>query len=154
MTVRACNRSRARLGELQVLWDANYVGLQYLLPSLAGGGEARYELNCAGRGAVSVRVLERGPHTSFIEIQQTVAGLAPGPRFTLRVYHDARSAEVIAFQGHRYFKVHYDYPNSRMYQPDEKYQVNKLFHEWLQCQLSALCIGRTAERGATLDRPG
>ena len=147
------NRHRVDLAALQCLWGANYVGLQHLLAPLSSGGSRRFEVDLPGQGAVSVCVLERGPYTSFIEIQQAAAGAAPGPCFTLRVYHDARMAEVVAFQGHRYFRPHYDYPNSRMYQPDEKYQVNKLFYEWLQRQLAALCVWKAAgEACGALDR--
>jgi uncharacterized protein YqiB (DUF1249 family) len=49
----------------------------------------------------------------------------------VRLYHDARVAEVLGFQGQGRFKPHYDYPNEQMYLPDEKRQVNLMLRDVL-----------------------
>ena len=54
------------------------------------------------------------------------------PSMVLRLYHDARMAEVISSQDIRQVKPRYDYPNSDMHQPDEKHQINLFLNEWLQ----------------------
>ena len=64
--------------------------------------------------------------------------------FSLRIYHDARMAEVVSFNRHRNLRVSYDYPNQRMYQRDEKTQLNLFLGEWL-----SHCL----EYGHTLEQP-
>jgi len=53
------------------------------------------------------------------------------PELTVRLYHDARMAEVIGWQRHRYLKARYEYPNRHMYHSDEKAQFNLFLSEWL-----------------------
>jgi len=53
------------------------------------------------------------------------------PRMTIRLYHDARMAEVISSQDVRQVKPRYDYPNVQMHQQDEKQQINQFLNEWL-----------------------
>jgi uncharacterized protein YqiB (DUF1249 family) len=50
----------------------------------------------------------------------------------VRLYHDAAVAEVIAWQGHRRFQARHEYPNRKMYQRDEKAQLNKFLGELLE----------------------
>lgn len=54
------------------------------------------------------------------------------PKMTIRLYHDARMAEVISNQDIKQVKPRYDYPNSKMHLPDEKEQINQFLKEWLQ----------------------
>jgi uncharacterized protein YqiB (DUF1249 family) len=53
------------------------------------------------------------------------------PRMTIRLYHDARMAEVISSQDVFQVKPRYDYPNKNMHQQDEKQQINQFLNEWL-----------------------
>jgi uncharacterized protein YqiB (DUF1249 family) len=54
------------------------------------------------------------------------------PKMIVRLYHDARMAEVISNQDVRQVKPRYDYPNSEMHLPDEKQQICQFLNEWLQ----------------------
>ena len=54
------------------------------------------------------------------------------PKMVVRLYHDARMAEVISNQDVQQIKPRYDYPNEKMHLPDEKQQVNYFLKEWLQ----------------------
>ncbi len=54
------------------------------------------------------------------------------PRMTIRLYHDARMAEVLSSQDIQQIKPRYDYPNNHMHQQDEKQQINRFLNEWLQ----------------------
>lgn len=56
---------------------------------------------------------------------------ALNPRMKIRLYHDARMAEVLTTQDIRQVKPRYDYPNDSMHQQDEKHQVNQFLNEWL-----------------------
>ena len=53
------------------------------------------------------------------------------PRMSIRLYHDARMAEVISSQDIFQVKPRYDYPNKNMHQQDEKQQINQFLNEWL-----------------------
>ena len=131
-------RYKVDLDGLQLLWAANYAGIVELLPQLQSRQYGAFDVDVPGRSDVRVRIVELGPYTAAVDIEQRIdpSRATPSPRFQLRVYHDARLAEVIASQGHRNIKPRYDYPNRRMYQRDEKYQVNRLFGEWLKCCLA------------------
>jgi uncharacterized protein YqiB (DUF1249 family) len=54
------------------------------------------------------------------------------PKMIIRLYHDARMAEVISNQDIRHVKPRYDYPNTQMHLPDEKQQISQFLKEWLQ----------------------
>lgn len=54
------------------------------------------------------------------------------PKMIIRLYHDARMAEVISSQDVQQVKPRYDYPNEQMHLPDEKQQINYFLKEWLQ----------------------
>ncbi len=49
----------------------------------------------------------------------------------VRMYHDARMAEVVSCAGVRRVEPRYAYPNERMHQPDEKAQWNRFLADWL-----------------------
>ena len=63
--------------------------------------------------------------------QSTTLAKALRPRMSIRLYHDARLAEVISSQDIYQVKPRYNYPNKRMLQQDEKQQINQFLNEWL-----------------------
>ena len=85
---------------------------------------------------VSFEVTYRSRYTTVLtlDLPSSVRGLG-GMRIKIRAYHDARTAEVIEFQGQRRLKAVYDYPNEQMHQPDEKVQVNRFLSEFLNACL-------------------
>lgn len=130
--------------------DANYLRLAKLIPELAERDERRLTVRMGDHDVnVAIRVLERSPYTTHIELSQLAVpdGLAfelPAPRMVVRLYHDAKSAEVVEYQNERHFKPRYSYPNGEMRQRDEKAQVNRFLSEFL-----AACL----EHGVCADRP-
>lgn len=113
--------------------------------------------------AVKLEVLEEFKYTSTISIKQIREKIAgnvlwevPGkviadkginhhqetpaqytaPEMIVRVYHDAKTAEVTSYQNHKYFKAVYQVPNQFMYQCDEKEQLNLFLAEWLNLCLN------------------
>jgi len=60
----------------------------------------------------------------------------PMLELTVRLYHDAKSAEVIEVQKQRRFDAVYDYPNEKMRQRDEKTQINRFLSEFLSMCLT------------------
>lgn len=57
----------------------------------------------------------------------------------IRIYEDVKMAEVISYQKERHFLGNYDYPNTQMYQPDEKFQLNLFLKELLGLCLEQKC---------------
>lgn len=82
---------------------------------------------------VEIKILEAFKYTSTLLITQRpeLKKWMTNPSMLVRVYHDANTAEVVSYQGHRNFKPRYSQPNSNMYHPDEKMQVNVFLGEWL-----------------------
>lgn len=117
--------------------ESNYYRLQCLFPALADCDERRVGL--PGREGVSMmlQVLERAPYTTLVEVSQQVDenqsldDWLPQLRLRVRMYHDARMAEVINWSGVRRIEPRYRYPNKRMHQPDEKSQWNRFLADWL-----------------------
>ncbi len=87
--------------------------------------------------SIKLIVLDRGPYTTTIGISQTneTEEWVLIPNISVRVYHDAKSAEVIKIDNQNVFHGVYEYPNRKMRQPDEKEQINKFLGEAL-----SLCI--------------
>ena len=115
--------------------DANYLRIMRLFPGLRDRHGDTLDVTIAGRRAeVSIEVLERSPYTTVIRLTQGPEAPSPwglNPGFTVRIYHDARCAEVVEYQRARHFKAVYAYPNDAMRQKDEKVQVNRFLGEFL-----------------------
>ena len=117
--------------------DGNYHRLCRLLPDLDVPSPDAVTIAFGSRApAVVLRVVDQCRYTTVVALRQCALG--PGvtdTRIKVRLYHDARCAEVIEFQGQRHFAPRYDYPNALMRQPDEKVQINHFLRELL-----SLCL--------------
>jgi len=114
--------------------DANYARLLKLMPDMDTENERTISV-AVGEKSVhfNLRIAERCKYTTLLEVsqEQSAVPFAPAPTMMLRVYHDARAAEVISCQGKRHFYPRYQYPNPQMFQEDEKVQLNRFLGEWL-----------------------
>ena len=91
--------------------------------------------------AYTITVNEITRYTSLITFEQKIVAQIANkdkvlthslhPRMSIRLYHDARMAEVISSQDIHQVKPRYDYPNKNMHQQDEKQQINQFLNEWL-----------------------
>lgn len=96
-------------------------------------------------GCLQVSLLESTPYTQVVSISRPMgmgaAHLVPVPQVTVRVYHDAKLAEVLSSQQISQLRPVYDYPNLRMYHRNEKYQVNAFLEELLKidCRARLVC---------------
>ena len=116
--------------------EANYLRLMKLTPDLSACDSWRFSV---GPARMDIAVIERARYTTTMELSSEHAGAepvpqAPGlkaPRLKVRLYHDARMAEVIAWEEHRQVRPRYDYPNRHMYHSNEKAQINQFLGEWL-----------------------
>jgi uncharacterized protein YqiB (DUF1249 family) len=133
--------------------EANYLRLTKLLANRHPGSSASQPVEfrfMIARGQQDwlhvLRIIERSPYTTTLELSRTAIGESSNwlalPKLTLRMYHDAKLAEVLAWEGHKRLRPRYEYPNQSMYQSDEKYQLNRFLGEWL-----TLCL----EHGHSLD---
>jgi len=95
-----------------------------------------------GKVTVSIKILEAFKYTTTLEIVQkpVLRKWMTNPSMLVRAYHDASTAEVTSYQGHRNLQPRYSQPNPKMYHADEKMQVNKFLGEWLT---HCLNVGRT-----------
>lgn len=88
---------------------------------------------------IRISVLEVFRYTSTLAVSQLtrLSSWIEPPVILVRVYHDAATAEAIAYQGHKAFLARYAIPNPTMYHQDEKRQINEFLGEWLSLCLQA-----------------
>lgn len=136
--------------------EANYARIMQLLPDMeaSDGREFGVERPGATPLRLCIRVTERCKYTTMLDIEQlappvqAISGVpVMAATFSLRIYHDARMAEVVAFNRHRTIQPQYDYPNENMYHRDEKVQLNRFLGEWLS---HCLKYGHTLEDPAEM----
>lgn len=88
----------------------------------------------------SLITFEQKAHVQNVRVDKSTSSKALAhsfhSRMSIRLYHDARMAEVISSQGIRQVKPRYNYPNKHMHQQDEKQQINQFLNEWLQLCLT------------------
>lgn len=115
------------------LYERNFSGLTDLLPSLPHR-QGSFAIVISGFPLIRIEILDQNPYTTTIQIRQSMAA---GQSWVcdlvmkVRIYYDARVAEVIAYQGAYALQAFYPYPNPKMFQPYEKRRVNKFLAEWL-----------------------
>ena len=127
----ATNRYIQSLPKYLTLCQHNYVRLLKLLPSERNIGSIR-EVKL-GNSEFATKIDGSAKYTMDISIKQLtgmVKGIAP-LYLTARLYHDAKVAEIIHHDYHQRIKPSYGYPNPKMHQKDEKYQLNAFLYDWL-----------------------
>lgn len=126
--------------------EANYLRLIKLMPDLDECDHRRFNIDWhEHRATVELTIEERFTYTTTVRIQQRYEQQSwiEMPTLIVRLYHDARMAEVVNSQHHRQLRGSYAYPNKQMHYPDEKAQLNQYLGEWL-CQ--CLAHGLSADR--------
>ncbi|GAA0810447.1 DUF1249 domain-containing protein [Colwellia sp. D2M02] len=133
-------RYQPNLVSLMTLCANNYMLLLKVLSGNTQVEQARHFF-ISDFLSYSVTINEVTRYTSLITFKQENITALKGiphslvaalhPRMSIRLYHDARMAEVISTQDIRQVKPRYDYPNSYMHQQDEKQQINQFLNEWL-----------------------
>ncbi|MFC4656321.1 MULTISPECIES: DUF1249 domain-containing protein [Rheinheimera] len=115
------------------LCERNYAQLRFFLPRTERQGE-QHLIHISASESYRVEVLERCKYTVTVRIELLKEQSKPWfhPQFEVRLYHDARMAEVLACQHVRQLRAVYSYPNVDMLLPDEKVQINLLLRDWLK----------------------
>lgn len=116
-------------------FERNYSTLFEMLCNSQVLEQGRVEIKIAGT-LIVLNLLERSRYTLLVEIQQSfLTGenrrLLRDLHFTVRLYLDAKLAEVVSYQGQQPLKPRYPFPNQRMFYPDEKRQTNLVLYDWL-----------------------
>ncbi len=136
---------RPNLSSLMQLCEHNYLMLTKLLLNknhdIEKAGD-QHSFFIAEHLNYSITVKEVTRYTSLVHIVQNQQYSNDAsknsidkmllPSMVVRLYHDARMAEVNSSQNIRFIKPRYDYPNKKMHLPDEKQQVSQFLKEWLQ----------------------
>ena len=118
------------LAELMRVYETNYAKLNALLPVEHEVGDVRCYQTVNMLYQLTVNEVTK--YTTLIDICQSDAmPVFPLPKMSVRLYHDARVAEVCASGDFSRVKAKYDYPNTKLLQKDEKFQLNKFLGEWL-----------------------
>ena len=114
------------------LCEQNYARINRLMPKENDRGAVNKVL--VGGFEFTLTVLEASPYTNLVSLKQTdhqVIGFTR-PDLNVRVYHDAKVAEVVCKYYPKRVKPAYSYPNPDMHQKDEKYQLNAFLKDWLE----------------------
>jgi len=134
------NIYRPKLSTLMNLCEINYMMLLRLLADKEEVGQCRHFF-ISDFLSYTIVVDEVTRYTSLVTMYQSSLMLEDKlahmfkPKMVIRLYHDARLAEVISNQDIHRVKPRYDYPNPKMHLPDEKQQINQFLKEWLQLSL-------------------
>lgn len=126
------------LSRQQAVCEANYARVLKLLPELEEGVAREYQISWDGQQVmIRLSVEECFRYTTTVLISQQIdpgSRWLESPGLAIRLYHDARMAEVISIKRRNQLAGRYRYPNPQMHQPDEKMQLNLFLSEWLnQC---------------------
>lgn len=125
--------------------DANYLRLRKLMPNCRDGKTRTILLPAVvepdlGFHALQIRVLETFRYTSTLELSLVIEEAVPAwfkaPTLTVRVYHDAFTAEVVSYQDQRGFKAVYLEDDVPRFNRDEKNLIDGFLADWL-----TLCLG-------------
>jgi len=123
--------------EQSALCEASYARLQQLLPGFLAGTQKHLLVQDASGldTEVMLRVVERFAYTATLEMtlqQHHLPQTLARQQFSIRVYLDATTSEVMLQQQQGSLKGVYPYPNPQMYQVDERAQLNRWLAEWLR----------------------
>ncbi|MEJ2362095.1 MAG: DUF1249 domain-containing protein [Gammaproteobacteria bacterium] len=96
-------------------------------------GKVEFELSGT---RIILSLLEHTRYTLLLGIQQIFQpgeerALLSDLHFKVRIYLDAKLAEVVSYQGQQPLEPRYPFPNKRMFYPDEKRQTNLVLYDWL-----------------------
>ena len=120
------------------LYEVNYERLINLFPRLRDT-EGSCVLMVDSGNRIRLDIIENNRYTKIIQLAhdiETESKWVSQPTMRLRVYHDAKVVEVIAYQQQYRFKSRYNYPNEKMLCRHEKRIVNLFLGEWLEHCLS------------------
>lgn len=122
---------------LMDLYERNYIGMRRLLPMMPPASATRVSQTPGGLD-LHLHVIERCRYTSELlltyQFDQEDGLLITEPDLRIRVYHDARLAEVVAAHlRHRAFleTMHRDMERTNHIQLYNRWRINRFLYKWL-----------------------
>ena len=122
-----------KLANMHKVCEVNYGRLLRLLPD-CDTQDLQYQFEVNVSLIYTIKIIDCSRYTSTLEMsQKSQMGFEfLRPVVQVRLYHDAKMAEVISAQNIGSLKPSYQYPNIKMYQKNEKEMVNLFLAEWVQ----------------------
>jgi uncharacterized protein YqiB (DUF1249 family) len=125
-----------KLANMHQVCEVNYGRLLRLLPD-CDTEDLQYQFRVNASLQYTIKIIDCSRYTSTVEMsQKSLIGQIEyeflRPVVQVRLYHDAKMAEVISAQNIGSLKPSYQYPNTKMYQKNEKEMVNLFLAEWVQ----------------------
>lgn len=114
--------------------ELNFARLSKLMPGMESGSRVRYLAGNYDESFLDIEVTDTDRYTCFLQLSGRMSDTpwAGEQRMAVRLYLDARMAEVISCGAERVRLLRYPYPNDHMYSPDEKNQINSFLGKWLE----------------------
>ena len=135
------------LVQLGAVFEGNYSRLIRLIRMMGDHEYIEFSLHngLSYVGRVNLSLVESCKYTDTFLLEQTAAAgkWVNNPKLTVRLYHDALVAEVIARDGRQLVQGVNVYPNTKMHLPDEKSQLNIFLSEWLNFCISHGCCDKS-----------
>lgn len=133
------------VSSLHGVCDANYLRLLKLLPD-CDTQDLQFNFGVQEELQYRITITECCRYTTTLHMTQVLPVLPEymKPAMTIRLYHDARMAEVIEAQHVGALAGSYPYPNRRMHQKNEKELTNRFLSEWL-----SFCLANRASAAST-----
>lgn len=125
--------------------ENNYACAMKLLPD-CDTADLSYRFSVRDDLHYRVVIKDSSRYTSTLEMSQ-IASSIPAylcPIMEIRLYHDAKMAEVLSAQRMAKLEPSYEYPNIKMHQRNEKHMVNIFLAEWLH-----FCLQQRARQKAS-----
>ena len=128
-----------KLANMHQVCEVNYGRLLRLLPD-CDTEDLEYQFRVNASLLYTIKIIDCSRYTSTLEMSQKNQIGQIGqieyeflrPVVQVRLYHDAKMAEVLSAQNIGSLKPSYQYPNTKMYQKNEKEMVNLFLAEWVQ----------------------
>jgi hypothetical protein len=118
---------------LMDLYERNYIGIRRLIP-LMPPATTREISSVPGGLSLYLEVLERFRYTSELVLTYHFVrggGVVAEPDLRIRVYHDARLAEVMSAQLRHRLEFQLNEENPRRTQLSARWHVNRFLYKWL-----------------------
>lgn len=134
------------LKEFMALCASNYAKLSRLVDSVELEVGQGFKLEIDKQPNLLISLEQKSKHTATYKLLQNEKDISLKRQYLVRMYHDAKVAEVLSGLNQGMLPPVYPYPNTLMKQPDEKIQLNRFLSEWLSFCLEfgqAHSMGRT-----------
>ena len=127
-------KTSGRFGNLMELYEQNYLQLRLLVPDLKHGELATHVSRVEGCLPVYLQLMEQSPYTTTLRLTYRFIGTngrsmraAAEPDLMLRVYHDARTAEVVS--GLIHGQAHVQRQTRGL---DNSWRLNRFLYKWVR----------------------